>query len=1039
MIEDSGPTAPPLDPWVETLRIVLRRGLDLRERGDLTGALECFDRCADLAREVSCIPLQASAAACKGTISMIQGSVEQARSHFEAALEIRRSLGDLIGEARSLNDLAQCDMRAGRADQALTRLRESLARTSGVEPGRARAETLEQLGRVHRDRGDFPESLRFLKDALEIRRELSDEAGIAQDLDAVGMVYYRMGSPEEAFEHLQRAYAARRALPDRRAVAVTAHNLGLVHYGQGQLQEAEALLGEALTTFRAVGDLVQMAHAHSNLGLVLAAQGHMNEAMEHHRESLNIRERLNDVPGQAISLNNLSHLASETGRPGDGLTLAERSIELRRASGLAHAVAKPLYNRGRCLLDLGRYEEALEAASEIEALARENRAIESEAEGLLLRAEALLAIRRAKEATEAASAAWPLADRIGDPSLIASALRIQGSIRAVEGDADAARDLLVRAERALRGRAHPMERARIDREQAALAAAAGAEQSAANQLQRAIRDFHRIGNRGEEARTLALLASVQFSSSPVQARKTWTEAEEAALEARGRGQFVDLGVPPGAEPTATAPNSSMAETLIELFGSLADAASIEDLVLSLARIERIAQAGGVGLAIDGSPPGGGGSRRKRTIHASTDSARRRLEELDAAPEADRKGHLILEAIPGTDDSCHLIAADLPQDGIGRGLIALAAQWIGRCRISGIDAVGSEPAARTQDRWEGLVGSTPRMRELYGKIERVAQSDVSVLILGESGTGKELVARAVHSRSRRAQGPFVPINCPSIPRELIEAELFGHERGAYTGATTSRPGRVELADRGTLFLDEVGDMDLATQSKLLRFLQEREFQRVGGRQTLKVDVRVLAATSRNLQEAIEAGAFRADLFFRLNVVQLAIPPLRERRDDIPALVHAFLSEIGQAAGRELSITTKAIEVLQRHAWPGNVRELRNTIAHMAAMADSTTLEAGGIPASIPAGTGRAIEPGHRCATDADGSRQTDSLRPGETLRDRLVEVEARLIRQALDAEAWNQSAAARRLGVTETMIRNRMKQLGVQRPEADSDSGGGKQR
>jgi transcriptional regulator with GAF, ATPase, and Fis domain len=371
----------------------------------------------------------------------------------------------------------------------------------------------------------------------------------------------------------------------------------------------------------------------------------------------------------------------------------------------------------------------------------------------------------------------------------------------------------------------------------------------------------------------------------------------------------------------------------------------------------------------------------------------------------------------------------------RDLLGLLALSLGRSGLPGIAPVGDvTPGSSKEEIWEGLVGGSLVMRNLAKTIQRVARNDVSVLILGESGTGKELVARAIHARSNRASGPFVPINCPSIPRELIEAELFGHERGAYTGATTARPGKVEMADRGTLFLDEVGDMDLATQSKLLRFLQEREFQRVGGRATLRVDVRVLAATSRDLKQAMESGAFRTDLFFRLNVVPVTLAPLRERKEDVPALVRYFLKEIGTGTGRTLSITPRALETLRAHTWPGNVRELRNTIAHMAAMADASIVDTTHLPASIPRGAPATREREGSSATNMLDFAAT--LRPGETLEDRLMEAEAQIIRMALESEGWNQSAAARRLGVTETMVRNRIKKFGIKRPDASTGTGGG---
>jgi DNA-binding NtrC family response regulator len=304
------------------------------------------------------------------------------------------------------------------------------------------------------------------------------------------------------------------------------------------------------------------------------------------------------------------------------------------------------------------------------------------------------------------------------------------------------------------------------------------------------------------------------------------------------------------------------------------------------------------------------------------------------------------------------------------------------------------------------------------VRQAAPTDSTVLILGESGTGKEVTARSIHALSPRHGGPFLAINCPSIPRDLIESELFGHERGAFTGAFEARVGKIEQAAGGTLLLDEVGDMPIATQAKLLRFLQEREFERVGGRRAIRVDVRILAATSRDLTAAMEQGEFRTDLYYRLAVVPLRLPALRERAEDIPLLVQHFLQGLRPAEPPH-RISPAVLDVFLAHDWPGNVRELRNALEYMLAVGVGEDLEPRHLPASL-----------RRKPPTAGAS----ALRPGESLESRLVQVEAALIRAALEQDGWNQSSAARRLGITESMIRNRMKHYGIRRPPEQPGSG-----
>ena len=259
-------------------------------------------------------------------------------------------------------------------------------------------------------------------------------------------------------------------------------------------------------------------------------------------------------------------------------------------------------------------------------------------------------------------------------------------------------------------------------------------------------------------------------------------------------------------------------------------------------------------------------------------------------------------------------------------------------------------------FEGFLGESPAIRQVYSVIERIASSSVDVLITGETGTGKELVARALHRRSRRANAPFVPVDCGAIPDALMESEFFGHERGAFTGADSRQMGLVEFADGGTLFLDEVGELPLALQAKLLRVLQERRVRRVGARQETSVDVRVVAATSRNLDAMVDRGEFRRDLFYRINVVRIDLPPLRARGDDIGLLAEFFANRAAHEMGKTVNgLSIDAYQVLKTYHWPGNVRELQNVVRRAIAMTRSATADVEDLPDELVAAAGRAGAP------------------------------------------------------------------------------------
>lgn len=322
----------------------------------------------------------------------------------------------------------------------------------------------------------------------------------------------------------------------------------------------------------------------------------------------------------------------------------------------------------------------------------------------------------------------------------------------------------------------------------------------------------------------------------------------------------------------------------------------------------------------------------------------------------------------------------------------------------------------QHRFDRIIGQSQLMQSLYHMIRRVAKSHSTVLIMGESGTGKELIANAIHYHSERKDNTFVPINCGAIPEELLESELFGHERGAFTGALRERRGRFELAHGGTILLDEIGEMSPKLQVKLLRFLQEKKFQRLGGSRTIEVDVRILAATNKNLERAVAASEFREDLFYRLNVIPIIVPPLREREGDIPLLVDHFLRQHCQK--KELSlkrISKSALGVLERYNWPGNVRELENVIERLVIMTEDGEIEVDDLPQRIR-------------AYQESGIKHLEIGEEGISLKDTLDDLEKRLILDALQKAGGVKNKAAKLLGLNRTTLIEKLKKKGIVCPD-----------
>lgn len=329
--------------------------------------------------------------------------------------------------------------------------------------------------------------------------------------------------------------------------------------------------------------------------------------------------------------------------------------------------------------------------------------------------------------------------------------------------------------------------------------------------------------------------------------------------------------------------------------------------------------------------------------------------------------------------------------------------------------------------EGWIGRSRIMQQISESIHLVAKSRATVLIMGESGTGKEVVAKAIHFNSPRSRRPFVQINCAAIPESLLESELFGHEKGAFTGAHVSRPGKFEQAHEGTLFLDEVGEISPAVQVKLLRVLQERVVERVGGTKTIPVDVRIIAATNRNLEEAIRKNQFREDLYYRLNVVPIYLPPLRQRKEDIPLLVNHFLGRFNQENGRSVTIFPEAISALIEHDWPGNVRELENTVERLVVMSQADSIDMTDVrrtlalfPSTLP--HRREVE--EKAASLFRGGN--GSYRKGESLLlpEAVSELERAKILDVLDRTGWIKTRAAALLGITPRQLGYRMMKYGI---------------
>jgi two-component system, NtrC family, response regulator AtoC len=352
-------------------------------------------------------------------------------------------------------------------------------------------------------------------------------------------------------------------------------------------------------------------------------------------------------------------------------------------------------------------------------------------------------------------------------------------------------------------------------------------------------------------------------------------------------------------------------------------------------------------------------------------------------------------------------------------------------LSATEATRAPEAVAKEGARYGIIGQSPGILDVYAVLDRVADTPTTVLITGESGTGKELVARALHENSSRRDKPFIKVNCAAIPRDLMESELFGYERGAFTGAVGSKPGRFELASAGSLFLDEIGSIPVEMQVKLLRALQESEFERVGGIKTIRVDVRLVAATNSDLKKEIAAGAFREDLYYRLNVVPIRLPPLRERSDDITLLCKHFIEKFNARLKKKVTgVEPDAERALMSYPWPGNIRELENVIERAVLFSNGSLLERGDLPPEVREGT-----PGPRAATSSQPTLPEATSADGlkEQVKAAMSKLERDLIQRALDQTGGNVTHAARLLKISRKGLQLKMKELNLREKDERGES------
>ena len=760
-----------------------------------------------------------------------------------------------------------------------------------------------------------------------------------------------------------------------------------------------------------------VARAHNQLGFALYRESEYAGSIVHYERALRLREQVGDKLAVARTYNNLGLSHRALGQLNEARRCLQEGLEHKRRVGDDLSVAASLLNLGFVEVDAGELERATECAEECMRIARQWEHPETEAEAWGLLGEIAQCQGQLDRAEEFLRLDLGLCETSGHEAERLATLRRLVSVLLQADRSEEAAETLEEAREALRRQPSRYEAAMLDRLEGELLGASGALEPALDAYAAAARGFAAARRFQAQLDALARKALLELDLGMVEAaRTTGIEIEDliahheihrppaSVLEYRRRRVELPHASAPLAEDRGltllgelTAEGPPEAERLLQALGAALPLISAElfrpsevGLRWEDGRVRRVRAAAAIGSEM-----------------AELHSGELRVEDEEgwARLAPDGRGWLHLRWIRPLQAS---------ERSFLQTVVALLATAPSMLRTEGVSDPVVAPPLVEDDEEERMIGRSPAFRRVLRTLDQVAATDVIVLVLGENGTGKELVARAIHRRGRRAAGPFVAVNCASIPDNLLESELFGHERGAFTSAYERRIGRFEQARGGTLFLDEIAEMPLEMQTKLLRVLQERSFTRVGGSQTLHTDARIVAATNRDLVREVEEGRFRTDLFYRLNVVTIELPPLRERVEDIEPLLAWFLAKHAETTGAGVrSVTQDALARLERYHWPGNVRELENLVKSALVFARDDRIRLEDLPAHIahPRDEHRQDlrEMARQLVERGDWSEESPLLPRLELL-----------LTHELVARVGNKTRAARMLGITKPTLYDRLR-------------------
>jgi len=1034
--------------WGKAAQHSLLAGREAMELSRPETALGFFAQAQKAGSKLKRAPFLADVLESRGDACALTGRHSEALRAYDQALSLLRK-GTSRRRLEIILKKAVLFRRRSRHDEALDTLNEGLAMAGSGGFRLQRARLLTEKGWSQRMKADYRAAEETLNQALNLLRWQQDRADTAKVFNSLGVVTWTMGRYQESQAYYERSLKMYQELGDQERIAALLDNLGLAHLAQGHLTRAVEHFEESLHLRKTTADVFHEAKACHNLAMALAEAGQWEEAILYYQQSQVIKERIGDADGLALTLNNMGIIYMHRGLWEEARSCQEKALEIRRKLKDRYGLTGSWDNLGDLARLRGRWKEAERHYRQ----AFEMREKIGDHSGLCYSRLNLGCLHLDQEHVQRAhdylAKSWTcfedrkdLVGRMHADAALSELWLAQGILEKARQHGEQALSQTSRG-------GNLLVQARVRRTLGMVAMLSGDEPAAEQLLLQSVENAQTLQARYELAKTHFYLGLIkQKGASPRQAIRYYREALMT---------FQKLGVKRHMskieeqlrklETTLERQESSELFTLYnmsQILNSLRDVDVLLEKVLDLAIELLHAERGAVILyqaEQDDFEIKIARSMEKQTLSDALQISRSTVKSVTR----DGKPMVVDNAMQDKQfnqwqsvtmyNIMSILCVPLSIKGKLIGTIYLDNRTIPGIfssrdvsfleSFSNLTALAIENARMYQElhgqnvylkgelkkkyQYENIVGSSKVMQGIFNIIDRVSPTKANVLVLGESGTGKELVARLIHYSSPRKEQPFLKVNCAALTESLLESELFGIEERVATGVK-SRKGKFELADGGTIFLDEIGDMSLSTQAKVLRVLQEREFERVGGSKPIQVDVRILSATNQDLQSAIAEKLFRKDLFYRLNTVAINLPPLRERREDIPFLVDHFIQKYCRENERDMVVVSpEVMEAFMTYTWPGNVRELENVVQRGVVMAEGKSFPVEYVPA----------------VAEHEGQELSVRLPAGRThLTDVIGLIERTLIERALQEYGSVQLKAAKALGISESALRYKMKKYKI---------------